>query len=211
MPPWRKKLPKRRCPLLRPLTCTRSSLRAFRHSDLNPPEAQGNGDLTQYGLGSGVVISEDGYIITNYHVISGADAVKATVNGTEYDAKIVGGDPSSDIAVLKVDATGLKAIELGSSSDLAVGEWVMSLGSPFGLENSVSEGIVSALQRSSALTDPDTGETTIYPNMIQTDATINPGNSGGALVDAQGRLIGINSMIQSYSGSRLGRGLRHSD
>lgn len=170
------------------------------------PGAGADGALQQASLGSGVVISEDGYIITNNHVVEGADALKVTVNGQEYDAQVVGSDASSDIAVIKADATGLTPIEIGSSSDLQVGEWVMSLGSPFGLENSVSEGIVSALQRSTTMQDETTGETVIYPNMIQTDATINPGNSGGALVDADGKLIGINSMIQSASGSSSGVG-----
>lgn len=172
-------------------------------------EVPGQGDdkaLQQASLGSGVVISSDGYIITNNHVVEGADAIKVTVNGTEYDATLVGSDPSSDIAVIKVEATGLTAVEIGSSSDLQVGEWVMALGSPFGLENSVSTGVVSALQRSSTMQDEMTGQTVIYPNMIQTDATINPGNSGGALVDSEGKLIGINSMIQSTSGSSAGIG-----
>lgn len=170
------------------------------------PGAGSDETLTQTSLGSGVVISKDGYIITNNHVVEGADAIKATINGTEYDATLVGSDASSDIAVIKVEANDLTPIEIGSSSDLKVGEWVMSLGSPFGLENSVSEGIVSALQRSTTMQDETTGETVIYPNMIQTDATINPGNSGGALVDADGKLIGINSMIQSSSGSSSGVG-----
>ena len=156
--------------------------------------------LTELGLGSGVVISEDGYIITNYHVIEGADEVHATVAGTEYVAEVVGSDPSSDIAVLKIDAEGLDPVDIGSSSDLEVGQWVMTLGNPFGLENSVSTGVVSAMQRSSTMTGED-GSTVIYPNMIQTDAAINPGNSGGALVDANGNLIGINTLITSYSGS----------
>lgn len=156
--------------------------------------------LTELGLGSGVVISEDGYIVTNYHVIEGADEVHATVSGAEYVAQVVGSDPSSDIAVLKIDAEGLDAIDIGSSSDLEVGQWVMTLGNPFGLENSVSTGVVSAMQRSSTMTGED-GSTVIYPNMIQTDAAINPGNSGGALVDANGDLIGINTLITSYSGS----------
>lgn len=170
------------------------------------PGAGNDDTLTQASLGSGVVISKDGYIITNNHVVEGADAIKATVNGQEYDAQLVGSDASSDIAVIKVEASDLTPVEIGSSSDLQVGEWVMSLGSPFGLENSVSEGIVSALQRSTTMQDETTGETVIYPNMIQTDATINPGNSGGALVDADGKLIGINSMIQSASGSSSGVG-----
>ena len=166
-------------------------------------EGIGNDDdssLTPLGSGSGVVIRDDGYVITNFHVIEGADEVHATIQGQEYPAQIVGSDPSSDIAVLKVDASGLTAIEIGSSSDLTVGEWVMTLGNPFGLQNSVSTGIVSAMQRSSTMTT-EGGEPVVYPNMIQTDAAINPGNSGGALVDADGKLIGINTLIQSYSGS----------
>ena len=180
-----------------------SSMSAF---GFEVPGTDDDSSLTQTSLGSGVVISSDGYIITNNHVVEGADAIKATINGVEYDATLVGSDSSSDIAVIKVDATDLTAIEIGSSDDLEVGEWVMSLGSPFGLENSVSSGIVSALQRSTTMTDSTTGETVIYPNMIQTDATINPGNSGGALVDSDGKLIGINSMIQSSSGSSSGVG-----
>ncbi len=170
------------------------------------PGTSDDSTLTNTSLGSGVVISSDGYIITNNHVVEDADAIKATINDVEYDAELVGSDSSSDIAVIKVDATDLTAIEIGNSSDLNVGEWVMALGSPFGLENSVSTGVVSALQRSNTMQDSTTGETVIYPNMIQTDATINPGNSGGALVDSQGKLIGINSMISSYSGSSSGVG-----
>lgn len=169
--------------------------------------------LTQSSLGSGVVLTKDGYIITNYHVVEGADAVKVTVGGEEYDADIVGSDPSSDIAVIKAkDVNDLTPVEIGDSDDLVVGEWVMSIGSPFGLEQSVATGIVSATSRSQimdAATDQfgnSTGETTIYPNMIQTDAAINPGNSGGALVDADGKLIGINTLITSYSGNYSGVG-----
>ena len=105
--------------------------------------------LTETSLGSGVVLSSDGYIVTNYHVIEGADALKVTIEGEEYDADIIGSDPSSDIAVIKAkDASGLTAMELGDSDDLTVGEWVMSIGSPFGLEQSVATGIVSATNRS---------------------------------------------------------------
>ena len=181
--------------------------RSSSSGSMNGFEMPGTNDdstLTNTSLGSGVVISKDGYIITNNHVVEGADAIKATVNGVEYDAKVVGSDSSSDIAVIKVEADDLTPVEIGSSSDLQVGEWVMALGSPFGLENSVSTGVVSALQRSNTMQDSTTGETVIYPNMIQTDATINPGNSGGALVDSQGKLIGNNSMISSYSSSSSG-------
>lgn len=173
----------------------------------------GTGTLTQSSLGSGVVLTADGYIVTNYHVIEGADAVEVTVEGETYEADVVGSDPSSDIAVVKAkDASGLTPIEIGDSDDLIIGEWVMTIGSPFGLEQSVATGIVSATSRSQIMdssTDQygqSSGETTIYPNMIQTDAAINPGNSGGALVDADGKLIGINTLITSYSGNYSGVG-----
>lgn len=174
--------------------------------------------LTETSLGSGVVLSADGYIVTNYHVVEGADALKVTVDGQEYDADVVGSDQSSDIAVVKAkDANNLTPIEIGDSDDLTIGEWVMSIGSPFGLEQSVATGIVSATSRSQVMDssseqDPygqsqgSSGDVTIYPNMIQTDAAINPGNSGGALVDEDGKLIGINTLITSYSGNYSGVG-----
>ena len=171
----------------------------------------GSGELTETSLGSGVVISEDGYIITNNHVVEGADALRVTIDGQEYEAEIVGTDPSSDLAVVKAkDASGLTAVELGDSDNLTIGEWVMSIGSPFGLEQSVATGIVSATNRSQIM-DSSTdaygqSESTVYTNMIQTDAAINPGNSGGALVDSDGKLIGINTLITSYSGNYSGVG-----
>ena len=187
-------------------------------------------DLTESSLGSGVVLSEDGYIVTNNHVIEGAAALKVTVGGEEYDADVVGTDESSDIAVVKLrDASGLTPIELGDSDNLTTGEWVMSIGSPFGLEQSVATGIVSATSRSQIMSNSSSSSGsdgygygygngssssssssssgyTIYPNLIQTDAAINPGNSGGALVDKNGKLIGINTLITSYSGNYSGVG-----
>lgn len=169
--------------------------------------------LTQSSLGSGVVLTQDGYIITNNHVVEGGDAYKVTIEGEQYDAEVVGTDPSSDLAVIKAkDASGLTPIEVGDSDSLIIGEWVMTIGSPFGLEQSVATGIVSATSRSQIMdsgADPYTGqsgEPTIYANLIQTDAAINPGNSGGALVDADGKLIGINTLITSYSGNYSGVG-----
>lgn len=158
------------------------------------------------GLGSGVILSEDGYVITNYHVIEGESSLKVSVNNEQYDAEVVGTDPSSDLAVIKINgAEGLTPIEVGSSSDLVVGEWVMTVGAPYGMEQSVGAGIVSAVSRSSAsLQDTDGGA--IYANLIQTDAPINPGNSGGALVDKNGKLVGINTLTASYSGSNSGVG-----
>ena len=139
-------------------------------------------EYTQSSLGSGVILSDDGYILTNYHVIEGADKLQVVASGGEYEAKVVGTDPSSDLAVIKIEASGLPAVEIGSSSDLVTGEWVMAVGSPFGLEQSVSTGIVSAVSRSSSSLYSSESEA-IYTNMIQTDAAINPGNSGGALVE----------------------------
>lgn len=160
---------------------------------------------TESSLGSGVILSKNGYILTNYHVIEDASSLKVSVNGSMLDAKVVGTDESSDLAVIKVNATGLTPIEIGSSSDLKVGEWVMAIGSPYGMEQSVSTGIVSATSRSSASLQAS-DSSAVYTNMIQTDAAINPGNSGGALVDSDGKLIGINTMIASNSDSNSGVG-----
>ncbi len=164
-------------------------------------------ELTQSSLGSGVVLTADGYIVTNYHVIEGGTAFKVTVGGETYDAEVVGYDASSDLAVIKAkNASGLTAIEVGDSDAIKIGEWVMSIGSPFGLEQSVATGIVSATSRSQIMDSQTGGTTTIYTNLIQTDAAINPGNSGGALVDSDGKLIGINTLITSYSGNYSGVG-----
>ena len=176
-------------------------------------QSEGSGELVAYSQGSGVVLTEDGYIITNNHVVEGGSAYEVMVAGETYEADLVGTDPSSDVAVLKAkDASGLTVMELGDSDNLTIGEWVMTLGSPFGLEQSVATGIVSATSRSQIMSAQEsmqsggTGEVTIYPNMIQTDAAINPGNSGGALVDDEGKLIGINTLITSYSGNYSGVG-----
>lgn len=163
------------------------------------------------GLGSGVVLSEDGYIITNNHVVSGGTRFDVTIEGETYAADLVGSDSSSDIAILKVqDASGLTPIEIADSDNITIGEWVMSIGSPFGLEQSVATGIISATSRSQIMDSSEyasgSGEVVIYPNLIQTDAAINPGNSGGALVDANGQLVGINTLITSYSGNYSGVG-----
>ncbi len=171
-----------------------------------------SGELTRAGLGSGVLLSDDGYIVTNWHVVEGGEKFKVTIEGEEYDADLVGSESTSDVAVLKVkDGKDFTPIALGDSDNITVGEWVMSLGSPFGLEQSVATGIVSATSRSQIVdtnqnTYGQSGEVTIYPNMIQTDAAINPGNSGGALVDSEGKLIGINTLITSYSGNYSGVG-----
>jgi putative serine protease PepD len=164
----------------------------------------GSSGILSSGNGSGVVIREDGYILTNYHVIEGADRIVVTVGPDDLEAEVVGVDAQTDLAVLKLQGDAYTPIEIGSSADLQVGEFVVAIGSPFGLEKTVTSGIVSALQRSS-LAEGATS-ITAYTNLIQTDAAINPGNSGGALVDAEGKLVGINTLIQSPTGSSAGIG-----
>ena len=147
------------------------------------------------GVGSGFILSADGYIMTNAHVIDGADEVMVTLTDKrEFKARIVGADKRTDVAVVKIQATGLPAVKVGDVSRLRVGEWVMAIGSPFGLENTVTAGIVSAKQR-------DTGD---YLPFIQTDVAINPGNSGGPLINMRGEVVGINSQIYSRSGGFMG-------
>lgn len=163
-------------------------------------------------IGSGVMLDKDGNILTNYHVVEYADgndgyAITAKIGDKSYEAKIIGKDASSDLAVIKIDAGDdeLTPIEVGSSDKLSVGDWVMSIGSPFGNEQSVSTGIVSAKSRDITMSGSD-GSTSFYCDMIQTDAAINPGNSGGALVNEKGELVGINSIIESSSSSSAGVG-----
>ena len=147
------------------------------------------------GVGSGFIVSADGYVMTNAHVVDGADQVLVTLpDKREFKARIVGTDKRTDVAVVKIDATGLPAVKIGDSARLKVGEWVMAIGSPFGLENTVTAGIVSARQR-------ETGD---YLPFIQTDVAINPGNSGGPLINMRGEVVGINSQIYSRSGGFMG-------
>ncbi|MBE7540140.1 MAG: DegQ family serine endoprotease [Opitutaceae bacterium] len=155
----------------------------------------------QSGLGSGVIISQDGYVATNNHVVQDADTLRVTLSdGRELTAKVVGRDPQTDIAVIKVDAQDLPAITLADSDKVEVGDRVLALGNPFGIGETVTTGIISAKGRR-----PGLG--LAYEDFIQTDAAINPGNSGGALVDIDGRLIGINTAILSRSGGFQGVGL----
>ncbi len=154
----------------------------------------------EYALGSGVILSKNGYIVTNYHVVSGATKIIVkTIDGKKYKAKLIGSDPKTDLAVIKIDAKNLHPITIADSSKLEVGDLVLAIGNPFGLKESVTAGIVSALNRNSIGLNS-------YENFIQTDAAINPGNSGGALVDMKGRLVGINSAIISRSGGNNGIG-----
>jgi serine protease Do len=150
--------------------------------------------------GSGVIISENGYIATNHHVISDGDQIVVLMeDGREYDAKIIGSDPSTDLALLKVDAKALPYLSFGDSDSLLVGEWVMAVGNPFRLYSTVTAGIVSAKSRNINILD-DAG----IESFIQTDAAVNPGNSGGALVNTRGQLVGINTAIMTYSGQYEG-------
>jgi putative serine protease PepD len=153
---------------------------------------------TASAVGSGVIIRSDGYILTNNHVVEGASKIVVRLGTTDYTATVVGTDPSSDLAVVKIAKTGLTSATLGSSAGLQVGEGVVAVGSPFGLDKTVTSGIVSALHRTN-LTQDQSG-VTAYTNLIQTDAPINPGNSGGALADLSGAVVGINTLILSPSG-----------
>jgi putative serine protease PepD len=155
--------------------------------------------FTELGNGSGVILRHDGYIVTNNHVIEGADRVIVTIGMEELVAEVVGADTSTDLAVLKVDETGLPAAETGDTADLTVGQPVVAVGSPFGLDSSVTSGIISALSRSTLAFG--VSDVAAYTNLIQTDAAINPGNSGGALADEEGVVIGVNTLIESPSGA----------
>lgn len=151
------------------------------------------------GAGSGVIISEDGYIVTNNHVVAGADELTVTMNDNkEYSAKIIGCDESTDLALIKINAKNLPAIKIADSDKIKVGEWVLAVGNPLGLNNTVTAGIVSAKARSLGANGVE--------SFIQTDAAINAGNSGGALVNTQGELVGINAMLYSQTGSYSGYG-----
>lgn len=153
------------------------------------------------GSGSGVIISSDGYIVTNNHVIDNASIVEVTLNDKrKFDAKIIGTDPSTDIALLKIEAENLPTIKLGDSDDLHIGEWVLAVGNPFNLTSTVTAGIVSAKARNINILNAEMK----IESFIQTDAAVNPGNSGGALVNTRGELIGINTAIASQTGSYSG-------
>lgn len=185
----------------------------FRHPFLNDPllrrffgggsDSQGGnpGTLKSESLGSGVIVTQDGYILTNGHVIEGADEIKVALadDKTEYIAKVIGSDPQTDIAVIKIEAKGMTPITLSDSDQLEVGDIVLAIGNPFDIGQTVTKGIVSAVSRGGlGIVD--------YEDFIQTDAPINPGNSGGALVDIEGRLVGINQSIVSGSGGSQGIG-----
>jgi serine protease Do/serine protease DegQ len=165
------------------------------------PDIPGGGQREVASAGSGVIIdAENGYILTNHHVVDRADQIQiSTIDGEVFDAEIVGSDAATDIAVIKVDASGLTDMPIGDSESVRVGDFVLAIGNPFGLGHTVTSGIVSALGRSGISRDG-------YEDFIQTDASINPGNSGGALVNLRGELVGINSAIISRTGGNVGIG-----
>lgn len=178
-------------------------LRRFFGGQMAPRGGQGRRGMPQQqeeeqvqrGVGSGFIISDDGYVLTNAHVVEGADEVTVTLTDRrEFKAKVLGADRRSDVAVLKVEARNLPSLRMGDSNKIRVGEWVIAIGSPFNLENTVTAGIISAKQR-------DTGE---YLPLIQSDVAVNPGNSGGPLINMRGEVIGINSQIATLSGAYNG-------
>jgi len=165
----------------------------FRRFDQQPKERK------ERGLGSGVIVESNGLIITNNHVVGKADEIRVTLSDKrEFKAKLIGTDPKTDIAVVRIEATGLPTVPLADSDRLEVGEFVLAVGNPFGLTQTVTLGIVSALGRAAGIAE--------YEDFIQTDAAINPGNSGGALVNVRGELVGINTAIFSQSGGNMGIG-----
>ena len=164
------------------------------------PDPEEGGEEIQNSLGSGVIVSEDGYVVTNFHVIEGADGIQVSLaDGRETEAELVGSDSESDIAVLRIDIDDLQTISIADMDEIHVGDVVLAIGNPFGFNQTVTKGIVSALGRRAVGINN-------FENFIQTDAAINPGNSGGALVNSDGELIGINSAIFSRSGGSNGIG-----
>jgi Do/DeqQ family serine protease len=168
----------------------------------------GGKEFKQYGSGSGsgVIVSSEGYIVTNNHVIENASEIEVILNdNSKYSAKLVGADPSTDIAVLKIEGSGFLPIPLGNSDDLHIGEWVLAVGNPFNLTSTVTAGIVSAKARNINLLSDRTQQNIVpIESFIQTDSAVNPGNSGGALVNTKGELVGINTAIASQTGSYSG-------
>ena len=166
------------------------------------------GDVTpqsreQHGSGSGVIIRPDGYIVTNNHVVENATKVEVTLNSNQtYEAKVIGTDPATDVALIKIEAEGLPTVEFADSDDLRLGEWVLAIGSPYDLRSTITAGIVSAKGRSMGSSSREGGVR--IESFIQTDAAVNPGNSGGALVNKAGQLVGINTAIISQTGSYSG-------
>ncbi len=167
----------------------------YQFRDFFPPDFFNGQQRVQTGAGSGFIIKKNGYILTNEHVVRNAQKLQVTLfTGKKYDARLIGTDPQTDLAVVKIDANDLPTVEMGDSSKIVPGQWVVAIGNPYGFHDTVTSGIISALGRS--LDDPDA-----HGNLIQTDAAINPGNSGGPLADLSGKVIGINeAIIQNAQG-----------
>ncbi len=166
------------------------------------PQGPREREFVQRALGTGVIITKDGYILTNFHVVKDASKIKVKLkNGKTYKAKVIGVDPKTDLALIKIDAKNLPAAVLGDSDKIKVGDWAIAIGNPFGLNHTLTVGIISAKGRSGIMNDASK-----YENFIQTDASINPGNSGGPLLNIQGEVIGINTAIASPSGGNVGIG-----
>jgi serine protease Do len=181
------------------LTADDPLLDFFRRFGLPPPQGgEPEQGMPARGAGSGFIVSSDGYILTNAHVVAEADEVNVRLTDRrEFAAKVIGFDPRSDVAVIKIDATDLPTVRIGDPSQVRPGEWVLAIGSPFGLDSSATAGIVSATSR--AVGGPDN-----YVPFIQTDVAVNPGNSGGPLFNLRGEVIGMNSMIFSRTGGYMG-------
>ena len=179
--------------------------RFFREWGFETPQNQGPQEYQQGGLGSGIIISQDGYILTNHHVVKDVDELNIKlVDDQEFKAQVIGTDPLTEIALVKIDAKNLSPAVLGNSESLEIGEWVLAIGSPLELNFTVTAGIVSALSRDINIIRDNPGYQ--IENFIQTDAAINPGNSGGALVNYKGEVIGVNTAIASSTGSYIGYG-----
>ena len=170
-----------------------------------PDDENHNFEQRQQGTGSGIIISEDGYIITNNHVIDGMEEIQIKlVDNREFDAELIGTDPKTDIALLKINTDDLEFAVLGNSENIRIGEWVMAIGSPLNLTSTVTAGIVSAIGRNVSILNNRDGDA--IENFIQTDAAINPGNSGGALVNLNGEVIGVNTAIATRTNYYMGYG-----
>lgn len=175
------------------------------HQSQPQPQQPQSPDMPIVGSGSGVIISSDGYIVTNNHVIEAADKIEVVLNDRQsYEATLIGTDPTTDIALLKIDADGLNYLSFGNSDATKIGEWVLAVGNPFNLTSTVTAGIISAKSRSIGIISSPSNQRMGIESFIQTDAAVNPGNSGGALVNTRGELIGINTAIASNTGSYSG-------
>lgn len=173
------------------------------------PRGNNRGDMVQSGVGSGVIVSADGYILTNNHVVEKADKLRVVLeDGRELEAKIIGRDPKTDLAVVKIDSSNLTYAKLGDSDGMEVGDWVLAFGSPFGFSQTMTQGIISAKGRNTPIISSNNPQLAglAYENFLQTDAAINPGNSGGPLVNLKGEVIGINTAIASRTGAYNGIG-----